>query len=76
MMRMCSGTNVPGARTSRSSSPFFTESTHNVARSTLGAAGLRPLMTIDTSTIARTPEPQMMYCFLFDCGARLISTKR
>ena len=62
----------------RSRSPFRrrTESTHNVGRSTLGAAGLSLLMPSETRTIARMPEPQAMYCFFLEAGARLISTKR
>ena len=75
MMRMCSGTSVPAARTSRSSSPRFTESTQSVARSTPGAAGFSLLMPSDTTTMPTIPAPQRMYCFFFERGSRLISTR-
>ena len=39
---MRSGTSVPGPRTSITSGPFCTESIQIDARSTRGAAGLRP----------------------------------
>ena len=44
IQRICSGTRVPGARTSRSMGPDSTVSMESAARSTLGGASLRRLM--------------------------------
>jgi hypothetical protein len=35
---------------------------------------LRRLMPAETRTIASMPEPQALYCFFLEGGARLMST--
>src|SRR5439155_23195365 len=73
LMRMCSGESVPGAFTEIVISPFFTVSIQSVARSTGGAAGLRPLMKIEAATMTTRPAPQAMYFLVFFGGSRLTS---
>jgi hypothetical protein len=41
VQRMCSGTSVPGPRTSRNIVPQRTASSETISRSTLGAAGFQ-----------------------------------
>ena len=49
------GTSVPRPRTWRSIGPRLTVSTQTVARSTVGAAGLRRARTTETRPMTRTP---------------------
>jgi hypothetical protein len=60
IQRICSGTRVPGARTSRSMGPDSTVSMESAARSTLGGASLRRLMPAVMRT-TRTSAPAAMY---------------
>ena len=56
IQRICSGTRVPVPRTSRSIGPRFTVSVQSVARSTVGAAGLRwPKPTVAATRLATIP---------------------
>src|SRR5678816_2937161 len=70
---MCSGVNVPGARTCRVMVPRWTESIHKVARSTEGARCSRfPSATVVMPSTA-TPTPIKMYLPRFLGGSRLMS---
>src|SRR6266480_4808317 len=74
MKRMCSGTSVPGPRTSRTISPRRTESTHRVARSTVGAAGFKLVRKIVSKMIAPAPMPAFTYRPVLGRGGRGMST--
>ncbi len=73
MNRMCSGTSVPGPRTSRTISPRRTESTHSVPRSTVGAAGLRLVRKTVSNTTAPAAIPPRTYRRYCGAGARGMS---
>ena len=63
MMRMCPGHHVPGARTSRSSSPRLTSQPRESRSLDARRGRLESVMMTETTTIARTPAPHAMYCF-------------
>src|SRR5438876_10551019 len=74
MKRMCSGTSVPGPRPSRPISPRRTESTNRVARSQLGAAGVKLVGKTVSERSAHAPMPAFTYRPVLGWGARAMST--
>ena len=63
IQRMCSGTSVPGPRTSRTTSPCFTVSMTTAALCTVGTAGSSRVRATVTSTTPVIAAP-MMICRL------------
>src|SRR5256884_8377774 len=74
MNRMCSGTRVPGPRTSRAIPPGRTESAKGVAGSTLGGAGFRLVRKIVSKMIAPARMPAFTYRPVLGRGGRGMST--
>ena len=73
IQRICSGTRVPGPRTSRITSPRATESMRIATRCTVGAAGSSRESAIVARITAAAPAPMAMLRPVFFCGARAIS---
>ena len=73
IQRMCSGTRVPGPRTSRTTSPLRTLSISTAERSMVIDAGSRLRVQAVTATSTRTPNPIIRLRFLLPRGVRTIS---
>src|SRR3989442_1224924 len=74
IQRMCSGTSVPGPRTSRTIVPRRTPSSDTISRSTLGAAGFKLASRIVMRRRPPAATPPCTYRLRFLVGARGMST--